>query len=67
MTARQILGDNPAKAAIRDRYSAYDRVKQNQWCWAHPRSDFQAMIDRTDGGSAVGSRLLKLSDDLFWG
>ncbi len=25
------------------------------------------MIDRDDGGSAVGSRLLKLSDNLFWG
>ena len=25
------------------------------------------MIDRDDGGSTVGSRLLKLSDGLFWG
>ena len=25
------------------------------------------MIDRGDGGSAIGSRLLKLSDALFWG
>jgi transposase len=33
----------------------------------HLRRDFQAMIDRDDGGSAVGSRLLKLSDGLFWG
>ncbi len=33
----------------------------------HLRRDFQAMIDRNDGGSAVGSRLLKLSDNLFWG
>ena len=33
----------------------------------HLRRDFQAMIDRDDGGSPVGSRLLKLSDDLFWG
>ena len=66
-TARQILGDDPAKVAICDRYSAYGWVKQKQWCWAHLRRDFQAMIDRADGGSAIGSRLLKLSDNLFWG
>ena len=64
-TARAILGDDPEKVAICDRFSAYGRVRQKPWCWAHLRRDFRAMIDRDDGGSAVGSRLLKLSDALF--
>ena len=66
-TARLILGDDPEKVVICDRFSAYGWVERKQWCWAHLRRDFQAMIDRDDGGSAVGARLLKLSDDLFWG
>ena len=66
-TARLILGDDPAKVVICDRFSAYGWVARKQWCWAHLRRDFQAMIDRADDGSAVGSRLLKLSDGLFWG
>ena len=65
--ARQILGDDPAKVVICDRYSGYGWVVLKQWCWAHLRRDFQAMIDRDDGGSELGRRLLKLSDNLFWG
>ena len=53
---------------ICDRYSAYTWVKKKQWCWAHLRRDFQAMIDRDDGGSAVGRQdLLRRSNQLFWG
>jgi transposase len=66
-TARQVLGDDPEKVVICDRFSAYSWVKKKQWCWAHLRRDFQAMIDRNDGGSELGKRLLKLSDNLFWG
>ena len=65
--ARSILGEAPEKVAICDRYGGYAWVLCKQWCWAHLRRDFQAMIDRDDGGSAVGRALLKLSDDLFWG
>ncbi len=54
-TARPMLGDDPAKVVICDRFSAYGWVEKRQWCWAHLRRDFQAMIDRDDGGSAVGS------------
>jgi len=66
-TARAILGDDPKKVAICDRFGAYGWVARKQWCWAHLRRDFQAMIDRVDGGSAGGSSLLKWSDRLFWG
>ena len=34
-TARQVLGDDPAKVAICDRYAAYGWVARKQWCWAH--------------------------------
>ena len=66
-TARQVLGDDPAKVVVCDRFSADSWIASKRWCWAHLRRDFQAMIDRGDGGSAIGSRLLKLSDNLFWG
>ena len=66
-TARQVLGDDPEKVVICDRFSAYGWINKKQWCWAHLRRDFQAMIDRDDGGSDRGKRLLKLSDNLFWG
>jgi len=49
--ARAILGDDPKKVVICDRFSAYGWVAKKQWCWAHLRRDFQAMIDRDDGGS----------------
>ncbi len=65
--AQAILGDDPKKVAICDRYSGYAWVLKKRWCWAHLRRAFQAMIDRDDGGSEVGRRLLKLSDNLFWG
>lgn len=65
--ARSILGEDPKKVVICDRYSGYGWVLCKQWCWAHLRRDFQAMIDRDDGGSEVGRRLLKLSDQWFWG
>jgi transposase len=63
--ARSILGTNRQKVVISDRFSSYDWVEQHQYCWSHLRRDFQAMIDRRDEGSAVGSELLGLSDRLF--
>jgi transposase len=50
-----------------DRYPAYDHLPdwRHQVCWAHLRRDFQAMIDRTNEGSAAGEGLLALSDELF--
>ena len=50
-TARAILGDDPEKVVLCDRFSAYGWVQKKSWCWAHLRRDFQAMIDRDDGGS----------------
>jgi len=38
---------------------------QRQICWAHLRRDFQAMVDRSNGGSALGDELLLFAEDVF--
>jgi transposase len=63
--ARSILGTDKTKVVISDRFPSYDWIEQHQYCWSHLRRDFQAMIDRQDEGSAVGSDLLRSSDRLF--
>src|SRR5262249_6989652 len=63
--ARSILGTDRAKVVISDRFPSYGWIEQHQYCWSHLRRDFQAMIDRQDEGSAVGSDLLASSDRLF--
>jgi transposase len=63
--ARSILGTDKTKVAISDRFPSYDWIEQHQFCWSHLRRDFQAMIDRHDEGSAIGTELLRSSDRLF--
>ena len=47
-----------------DRFPVYTHLKgrRRQVCWAHLRRDFQAMIDRRNGGSGVGEDLLLHAD-----
>jgi transposase len=42
-----------------------DAVRSLAGCWSHLRRDSQAMIDRQNGGAAIGKRLLDLSDQMF--
>lgn len=63
--AQAILGIAYACVLTCDRYSAYYWVANVQWCWAHLRRDFQAMIDRRDSGSHIGRALLADSDQMF--
>ncbi|MGO9462600.1 MAG: IS66 family transposase [Isosphaeraceae bacterium] len=63
--ARLILGTDKTKVVVSDRFSSYDWIEQHQYCWSHLRRDFQAMIDRRDVGSAIGTELLGSSDRLF--
>jgi transposase len=63
--AKRLLGKSYAGAATCDRLKSYWWIKRLQWCWAHLRRDFQAMIDRGGPGKAIGERLLKQSDRLF--
>jgi len=63
--ARSIVGTDREKVVISDRFPSYDWIERHQYRWPHLRRDFQAMIDRQDDGSAVGSELLGSSDRLF--
>ena len=47
---RAMLGTAARKVVISDRFKSYAWIKRRQFCWAHLRRDFQAMIDR--GGEA---------------
>jgi transposase len=50
-----------------DRFGVYTHLtgRRRQVCWAHLRRDFQAMIDRRNGGSGIGEELLFHADILF--
>src|SRR6516165_2726140 len=63
--ARSILGTDREKVVISDRFPSYGWIEQHQYRWSHLRRDSQAMIDRGDEGSAIGSELLCSSDRLF--
>lgn len=63
--AQQMLGKHYAGVATCDRLKSYWWIKRLQWCWAHLRRDFQAMIDRGKPGKAIGQALLEQSNKLF--
>jgi transposase len=63
--ARGLLGNAARKVVISDRFKGYGWIKRRQFCWAHLRRDFQAMIDRGGEAGGVGRRLLDHSDALF--
>jgi transposase len=64
---RRLLGADYAQVVTSDRYSSYQflPLSQRQFCWAHLRRDFQALIDRGGPGGGIGERLLAWSDTLF--
>lgn len=62
---RHLLGPAFAGTATCDRWKAYRHLKRIQWCWAHLRRDFQAMIDRGGPSQPIGEALLGHSDVLF--
>jgi transposase len=63
--ARGMLGTAARKVVVSDRFKGYGWIKRRQYCWAHLRRDFQAMIDRGGEAGEVGQRLLEHSDALF--
>jgi transposase len=63
--AEGLLGKDYAGVATCDRLKSYWWIKRLQWCWAHLRRDFQAMIDRGNKGKGVGEELLGQSNTLF--
>jgi transposase len=63
--ARRLLGPAYGQVVTSDRWKAYNPFRRRQLCWAHLRRDFQAMVDRQNGGAAIGKRLIELSDRMF--
>jgi transposase len=63
--AKQLLGPAHNQVVTSDRWKAYNGFRRRQFCWAHLRRDFQAMIDRQNGGTAIGKRLIELSGRMF--
>jgi transposase len=63
--AQKLLGNSFAGVATCDRLKSYWWIERLQWCWAHLRRDFQAMIDRGKPGQAIGTSLLEQSNTLF--
>ena len=61
-----LVGPTPGVLTT-DRFPVYTHLggSERQVCWAHLRRDFQAMIDRTNGGSVIGDELLAHADILF--
>jgi transposase len=62
---RELLGSGYRPVVTSDRWKAYNQFRRRQLCWSHLRRDFQAMIDRQNSGTAIGQRLLDLSDRMF--
>jgi transposase len=63
--AGALLGSASRQVVTSDRWKAYNGFRRRQFCWSHLRRDFQAMIDRQNGGTPIGKRLLELSDRMF--
>jgi transposase len=63
--AQALLGKDYAGVATCDRLKSYWWIERLQWCWAHLRRDFQAMIDRGGQGQGIGQALLEQSNRLF--
>jgi transposase len=65
--AKGLVDPSAGQVITTDRYKGYLwlPLKQRQVCWAHLIRDFQAMVDRGNGGSAIGEELLCCAEELF--
>jgi transposase len=66
----QLLTDAFRGVVTCDRAKMYWRVGRIQWCWAHLKRDFQALIDRGDNqAKRLGYDLRRMTCKLFehWG
>jgi transposase len=66
----ELLTDKFQGVVMCDRAKMYWRVGRLQWCWAHLKRDFQALIDQGDGqAKRLGYDLRRATCKLFehWG
>ena len=63
---RDFLGENFRGVVTCDRAKMYWRIELVQWCWAHLKRDFQAMVDSDDKRAKwLGVRLRAATCELF--
>jgi transposase len=61
-----LLGDEFRGVVTCDRAKMYWQMRRLQWCWAHLKRDFQALIDRGDGpAKRLGYSLRAATGRLF--
>jgi len=60
-----ILGETFKHVIHCDRSKGYWWADHVQWCWAHLKRDFQAMVDRGGEAAEIGQKLLKGTDQVF--
>jgi transposase len=62
----ELLGETFGGIVTCDRAKMYWRVGRLQWCWAHLKRDFQALIDRGDNqAKRLGYDLRRMTCKLF--
>lgn len=61
---KELLGETYEGVITCDRYAGYNGY-QRQFCWAHLKRDFQAMIDCGGKAKQVGTRLMDVTHELF--
>jgi transposase len=64
VTLQDLIPGEPGTLTT-DRLNIYYHLKDHQLCWAHLRRDFQALIDRQDEGSPIGTELLAAADRML--
>lgn len=63
---QDLLGDTFCGVVNCDRAKMYWRIGRPQWCWAHLKRDFQALIDHPDRQvKRLGHDLMRLTRELF--
>jgi transposase len=62
-----LLGETVHDIISSDRWVVYEQVPdgRRQFCWAHLKRGFQAMVDRGGAGQAIGEQLLELAGMMF--
>lgn len=62
----ELLGEEFGGIIGSDRYSAYSHLDdyRHQFCWPHPLSDFQAMIERKGPSTEIGTVLKSSGQEL---
>jgi transposase len=63
---RDLLGESFQGVVHCDRARMYLSLERLQWCWAHLKRDFQALVDQGDGqAKRLGYDLLRPTRELF--